>query len=467
MHECIVQILCQKFIKSFDFPYQEGNSVSSAGSGFFFDKSHLILTCAHVVEHAVSISIHIPNYGKRLFDANIVSVCPEYDIALLELVDSKSLILSHLEINGSGMKETKIGDTVEVKGYPLGQSNIKTTQGIISGQQYGFYQIDSPTNPGSSGGALLRKGKVIGIANAGVPFRNNVGYSIPIERFCNIYPCMLKKKIVHVPVVWGFLYQSLPLIDKEEKNGVLIVDVHPNTIASKFTTEPLQKGDILLKIGKYNVMTSCILDYKWLSENVDFQTFLLTLAIGSKIPFKIKRNNKEIRGKFTITEPDRKIRKLFFPHDQLEYCVFAGIVFVPLCMNILKQIKYYIRLDDKENGLDYEKKILENSTFASLLEALSISQRDNPRVIIFNQLPGSKIYNHTIFRTGDILRSCNKQRINTIHELAKFLSTKPPSYTFETDNGKSFTISSDGAEKENIVLNNKYQISVPIRYVKK
>ena len=40
-----------------------------------------------------------------------------------------------LEIDKEGLKKYKSGEKVEVLGYPLGQDNLKMTQGIVSGHQ--------------------------------------------------------------------------------------------------------------------------------------------------------------------------------------------------------------------------------------------------------------------------------------------------------------------------------------------
>ena len=63
-------------IVEFDWykPYKKGRSYSSVGTGFFIDNNGYILTCAHVVENSIKISIVIPSIGKDKFDATVISI---------------------------------------------------------------------------------------------------------------------------------------------------------------------------------------------------------------------------------------------------------------------------------------------------------------------------------------------------------------------------------------------------------
>ena len=73
-------------------------------------------------------------------------------------------------------------DRVLTLGYPLGQESLKSTTGVISGQERDMIQISAPINPGSSGGPLLNnKGEVIGICTSGINDAQNVNYIIPIN----------------------------------------------------------------------------------------------------------------------------------------------------------------------------------------------------------------------------------------------------------------------------------------------
>ena len=91
----------------------------------------------------------------------------------------------------SSLKDVKLGDSVIALGFPMNynnqkyvkSNNIKITKGIISGQQFGIYQTDSPINPGNSGGPLIKNNKVIGINSAIIVQAQNIGYSIPVDYF--------------------------------------------------------------------------------------------------------------------------------------------------------------------------------------------------------------------------------------------------------------------------------------------
>ena len=87
-------------------------------------------------------------------------------------------------------------DEIMALGYPLGQQNLKSTTGVVSGREQHLIQISAPINPGNSGGPSLNiRGEVIGINTAYIPDAQSVGYIIPINELKIILEDLRKIKL--------------------------------------------------------------------------------------------------------------------------------------------------------------------------------------------------------------------------------------------------------------------------------
>lgn len=137
------------------------------GSGFLISESGYILTNNHVVDGATDIMVRL--IDRREFDATVVGVDPQTDLALLK-IDAESL--PYLELANSD--NLLVGEWVLAIGSPFGL-DYSVSAGIVSaigrsipsGQQQNyvpFIQTDVAINPGNSGGPLFNlEGQVVGI----------------------------------------------------------------------------------------------------------------------------------------------------------------------------------------------------------------------------------------------------------------------------------------------------------------
>jgi S1-C subfamily serine protease len=166
------------------------NEVEGQGSGFVIDKEGHIVTNAHVVEGANSITVHFSDGSEA--DATLVGSDPSTDIAVIR-VDVAASKLKPLELGSSA--DVKAGNVVVAIGSPFGLEGT-VTAGIVSAlgrtieapdgaQISGAIQTDAALNGGNSGGPLLdASAKVIGV-NAQIESQSGsnagVGFAIPIE----------------------------------------------------------------------------------------------------------------------------------------------------------------------------------------------------------------------------------------------------------------------------------------------
>jgi S1-C subfamily serine protease len=139
------------------------------GSGFITRSDGVLLTNAHVVEGATTVTVTLPD-GRSL-NGKVLGADPLTDVAVVKVVASR-LPVAPL---GDSAK-LRPGEWAIAIGNPLGLDNT-VTAGIISaiqrtnalgdGQRVPYIQTDAAVNPGNSGGPLINdRGQVIGINTA-------------------------------------------------------------------------------------------------------------------------------------------------------------------------------------------------------------------------------------------------------------------------------------------------------------
>jgi serine protease Do len=159
------------------------------GSGVIYDASGLILTNAHVVDGAHSITIGMVD--GRHFPGTVVGADTGFDVAVIK-VDGTNLPTATLGDSAN----MQVGDAVVAIGNPFGFDHTLTT-GVVSAlnrpisEGQGSYnqpmiQTDAAINPGNSGGPLLDlNGQVMGIttlvaAPQGIPAQG-LGFAVPVD----------------------------------------------------------------------------------------------------------------------------------------------------------------------------------------------------------------------------------------------------------------------------------------------
>jgi S1-C subfamily serine protease len=159
------------------------------GSGVLYDPNGMILTNAHVVEGAQSITVGLVD--GRHFSAKVVGSDGGFDVAVVK-IDGSNLPTAPLGNSGS----LQVGQDVIAIGNPFGFDHTLTT-GVVSAlnrpvsEGQGSYnqpmiQTDAAINPGNSGGPLMDlNGNVIGIttlvaAPQGFPAQG-LGFAVPVD----------------------------------------------------------------------------------------------------------------------------------------------------------------------------------------------------------------------------------------------------------------------------------------------
>jgi putative serine protease PepD len=165
----------------------------ATGSGFVISRAGLIVTNAHVVEGATTVSVKVGDGATH--PASVVGRDESTDLAVLRVQDDGGATFKPLTFADSS--RLQVGDTTYAIGNPFGLDHTLTS-GVVSalGRQIdapnGYaidhvIQTDAPINPGNSGGPLLDDhGRVIGvnsqILNGGGNAENGnvgIGFAIP------------------------------------------------------------------------------------------------------------------------------------------------------------------------------------------------------------------------------------------------------------------------------------------------
>lgn len=164
----------------------------SEGSGVIMSADGYIITNAHVVEGADTLTVLTSD--QKSYTAKLIGSDEVTDLALLK-VDATGLTPAEF---GSS-KDLKVGDDVVAIGNPGGSElassstfgNVSALGRSITNSETGYtmkcIQTDAAINPGNSGGALVNMyGQVVGINSSkltevGGTSAEGLGFAIPID----------------------------------------------------------------------------------------------------------------------------------------------------------------------------------------------------------------------------------------------------------------------------------------------
>lgn len=279
----------------------------STGSGFAYktdDKNGYIITNAHVVEGATSVSI--TNSKGEKFEAKILGSDTYADIAVLSTAANN---VSKIAAIGDSSK-IELGDTIFTVGSPLGSEYFGTvTKGIIAGKNrlvgsssimLEAIQIDAPINEGNSGGPLLNiNGEVIGVNSMKIASDKieGMGFAIPINTVMSYVDRLEKGEKIDRPVfgvtisdvgnTWQ-LYRYGIIIDQSVEYGAVLVTVEDNYPAA---AAGLQKGDVVIEI-----------DGTKIEDSSYFRYALYKYQVGDTVKVKYYRDNHICETNVTLSK---------------------------------------------------------------------------------------------------------------------------------------------------------------------
>ena len=240
-----------------------GAGSSSTGTGVILSRNGYIVTNAHVVENAMSVSVQLSD--DRQFYAEIVGADEISDLAVLHIA-TDDLIPAQFGDSSA----LRVGDTVVAIGNPLGVEFRGTyTNGIVSaitrdvdvdGRTMTLIQTNAALNSGNSGGPLINcYGQVIGINTMKI---GTFTHASGVEGLGFVIPSATVKEIVDQLVNQGYVSGRPPLgIQGEALDtfyqyyyrlpaGVYVTAVEYGSDAHKIGIEV---GDLILSVGSTRV----------------------------------------------------------------------------------------------------------------------------------------------------------------------------------------------------------------------
>jgi serine protease Do len=282
------------------------------GSGLIIDRAGEILTNAHVVDGAASMSVTLDNGTK--VTARLVGLDPVLDVALIRVDAPSPLPVAQLGDSST----VKVGDEVVAIGNPLGLDQTMT-RGIVSGlnrtlpgiSDEPMVQTDAPINPGNSGGPLVdRCGRIIGINTLISEDAQSIGFAIPVNAARAVLRDLREAgrvtrpwlgmqgraiepglaSVVKMPLTAGYLveivYDGSPAEQAGIRGGTLAVVVQGD--------EYLLGGDIVTAIQGTPVRT-----------HQDYITKVKTLKPGQRVKVTLMREGHSREVTLTVAERPR------------------------------------------------------------------------------------------------------------------------------------------------------------------
>lgn len=416
-YKTIVKVISHNIVYDWYNPFRSPYDSESIGSGFFIEKDGIILTCCHVVDESIKLEITLPHKGKKRYNAYILSICPDYDLAIIK-TDYKNE--EYLELADSD--HVSQGENVKAIGYPLGQDKLKMSKGIISGYQDSLFQTDSAINPGNSGGPLVNdSNKVIGVNSQKISSAtaDNIGYSVPINYFKLLSNEMINitksSKIIHKPLL---LCKFTKIDDNISKymnlgnnKGYLIREINKH---SCLYDSGLRDHDILHKFDKFVIDEYGESNVSWSNEKFNLNDILYRYKINDVIDIEYFNKDKGlIKTNCKLGYPDFKLIKKYpnLTDTFIDYEVVLGMVLTDFRINHIERSQLIDLNMNKKN----KNKLILHSDY---------SKRFENKILVCNILPGSYVNSNLEIDIGSFLTHIDDIKVNKLSNLKEILTDK-------------------------------------------
>ncbi len=279
-----------------------------AGSGFVWDaEAGLVVTNYHVVAGADRLAITLAD--EQSFQAEVVGLAPERDLAVLRLIDLPA-DLTELPLGNSS--ELSVGRKVMAIGNPFGLDTTLTV-GVVSALDReiqspsnrtirGVIQTDAAINPGNSGGPLLNSlGQLVGVNTAIYSPSGGsagIGFAIPVNTVIEVVPQLIAFGKIMRPVL-GVELASDRWLRRYRVEGVPIVRTYrgfPAENAGMVGARRGSRGEIILG----DVITE--IDGERVANNDEFLSAMEKHRVGDTIEIVTTRKDEEQRFSVELSE---------------------------------------------------------------------------------------------------------------------------------------------------------------------
>ena len=281
--------------------YGQNQVESGAGSGVIISSDGYILTCAHVVDGASSITVTI---GDKDYTATLVGEDTTSDIAVIK-IDADGLTPATVGNSDS----LKVGQSVMAVGNPLGELGGTVTGGMISAlnrsvtiqgsssvNTMSLIQMDASVSPGNSGGGLFNmNGELVGIVNAKSSSSDaeGLGFAIPINDAIKVAQELLENGYVTGRPYLGITYLAVTDAQTASQLGVNAYGVYVVEVVKGGPAEKagLQAGDRIVSV-----------DGTEIASRDDLGTLMQKHAAGDTLSITIARDGQMQTVNVTLGE---------------------------------------------------------------------------------------------------------------------------------------------------------------------
>ena len=281
--------------------YGQSQVESGAGSGVIISSDGYILTCAHVVDGASTITVTIDD---KDYTATLVGEDTTSDVAVIK-IDATGLTPATVGDSDS----LKVGQSVMAVGNPLGELGGTVTGGMISAlnrsvtiqgtsstNTMSLIQMDASVSPGNSGGGLFNmNGELVGIVNAKSSSSDaeGLGFAIPINDAIKVAQELLENGYVTGRPYLGITYLGVEDAQTAAQLGVNAYGVYVVEVVKGGPAERagLQSGDRIVSI-----------DGTEIASKDDLGTLMQKHAAGDTLNITIARNGQMQTVSVTLGE---------------------------------------------------------------------------------------------------------------------------------------------------------------------
>ena len=281
--------------------YGQNQVESGAGSGVIISSDGYILTCAHVVDGASTITVTI---GDKDYTATLVGEDTTSDIAVIK-IDADGLTPATVGNSDS----LKVGQSVMAVGNPLGELGGTVTSGIVSAlnrsvtiqgsssvNTMSLIQMDASVSPGNSGGGLFNmNGELVGIVNAKSSSSDaeGLGFAIPINDAIKVAQELLENGYVTGRPYLGITYLAVTDAQTASQLGVNAYGVYVVEVVKGGPAEKagLQAGDRIVSV-----------DGTEIASKDDLGTLMQKHAAGDTLSITIARDGQMQTVNVTLGE---------------------------------------------------------------------------------------------------------------------------------------------------------------------
>ena len=281
--------------------YGQNQVESGAGSGVIISSDGYILTCAHVVDGASTITVTI---GDKDYTATLVGEDTTSDIAVIK-IDADGLTPATVGNSDS----LKVGQSVMAVGNPLGELGGTVTGGMISAlnrsvtiqgsssvNTMSLIQMDASVSPGNYGGGLFNmNGELVGIVNAKSSSSDaeGLGFAIPINDAIKVAQELLENGYVTGRPYLGITYLAVTDAQTASQLGVNAYGVYVVEVVKGGPAEKagLQAGDRIVSV-----------DGTEIASKDDLGTLMQKHAAGDTLSITIARDGQMQTVNVTLGE---------------------------------------------------------------------------------------------------------------------------------------------------------------------